>query len=129
MATIRTIIAMVAHYQWPIYQMDVKSAFLNGTLEEKVYVNQPPSFVDPHFPTKVCCLRKALYSLKQAPRAWNQHIDAFLQEQGFSRSMADHNLYIFYAVGLLTFLILYVNDLILTGSHGDHISTTKAALS
>ena len=70
MTTICTVIAVAAHKKWPIYQMDVKSAFLNGDLKEEVNVSQPPGFEVPHSMNKVCKLKKALYGLKQAPRAW-----------------------------------------------------------
>ncbi|GJU41433.1 retrovirus-related pol polyprotein from transposon TNT 1-94 [Tanacetum coccineum] len=68
---VRIFVAYAAHKSFPIYQMDVKTAFLNGPLKEEVYVAQPDGFVDPDHPEKVYRLRKALYGLKQAPRAWS----------------------------------------------------------
>ncbi|GJV10278.1 retrovirus-related pol polyprotein from transposon TNT 1-94 [Tanacetum coccineum] len=67
---VRIFVAYAAHKSFPIYQMDVKTAFLNGPLKEEVYVAQPDGFIDPDHPDKVYRLRKALYGLKQAPRAW-----------------------------------------------------------
>ncbi|GJS51583.1 retrovirus-related pol polyprotein from transposon TNT 1-94 [Tanacetum coccineum] len=71
-------VAYVAHKSFPIYQMDVKTNFLNGPLKEEVYVNQLDGFVDPHHPEKVYRLKKALYGLKQAPRAWYDELSNFL---------------------------------------------------
>ncbi|GJT76980.1 integrase, catalytic region, zinc finger, CCHC-type containing protein [Tanacetum coccineum] len=75
---VRLFIAYVAHKSFPIYQMDVKTAFLNGPLKEEVYVNQPDGFIDPHHPDKVYRLKKALYGLKQAPKAWYDELSNFL---------------------------------------------------
>ncbi|GJV53816.1 retrovirus-related pol polyprotein from transposon TNT 1-94 [Tanacetum coccineum] len=82
---VRLFVVYVAHKSFPIYQMDVKTAFLNGPLKKKVYVNQPDGFVDPHHPDKVYHLKKALYGLKQAPRAWYDELSNFLISKGFSK--------------------------------------------
>ena len=74
--------------------MDVKTAFLNGELEEEVYMEQPEGFVDPDFPDHVCKLLKALYGLKQAPRQWYAKIDALLKKLGFVNTTSDNCLYI-----------------------------------
>ena len=71
MATMRAIISLDASNHWKLHQRDVKNAFLNGDLEEEVYMEQPEGFVHPDFPHYVCKLRKSLYGLKQAPRAWS----------------------------------------------------------
>ena len=73
--------------------MDVKSAFLNGELEEEVYVEQPPGFIDPKYPNHVYRLDKALYGLKQAPRAWYETLAQFLLESGFKRGTIDKTLF------------------------------------
>nr|GFA08398.1 copia protein [Tanacetum cinerariifolium] len=78
-------IAYAAHKSFPIYQMDVKTTFLNGLLKEEVYVAQPDGFVDPDHPKKVYRLRKALYGLKQAPRAWYNELSKFLTSKGFTK--------------------------------------------
>nr|GEW10066.1 retrovirus-related Pol polyprotein from transposon TNT 1-94 [Tanacetum cinerariifolium] len=85
----RLFIMYVAHKSFPIYQMDVKTSFLNGHLKEEVYVNQPDGFVDPHHPDKVYRLKMALYGLKQAPRAWYDELSKFLVSKGFSKD-SDH---------------------------------------
>nr|GEZ42250.1 retrovirus-related Pol polyprotein from transposon TNT 1-94 [Tanacetum cinerariifolium] len=86
---VRIFIAYVAHKSFPIYQMDVKTAFLNGPLKEDVYATQPDGFVDPDHPKKVYYLRKALYGLKQAPRAWYDKFSKFLISKEFTKD-ADH---------------------------------------
>nr|GFD24205.1 retrovirus-related Pol polyprotein from transposon TNT 1-94 [Tanacetum cinerariifolium] len=78
-------IAYAAHKSFPIYQMDVKTEFLNGPLKEEVYVAQPDGFVDPDHSKKVYRLRKALYGLKQAPRAWYDELSKFLSSKGFTK--------------------------------------------
>ncbi|GJY42053.1 retrovirus-related pol polyprotein from transposon TNT 1-94 [Tanacetum coccineum] len=82
---VRLFVAYVAHKSFPVYQMDVKTTFLNRPLKEEVYVNQPDIFVDPHHPDKVYHLKKALYGLKQAPRAWYDVLSNFLVSKGFSK--------------------------------------------
>ncbi|GKB97781.1 retrovirus-related pol polyprotein from transposon TNT 1-94 [Tanacetum coccineum] len=84
---VRIFVAYAAHKFFPIYQMDVKTAFLNGPLKEEVYVAQPEGFVDPDHPEKVYLLRKALYGLKQAPRAWYDELSNFLMSKGFTKAL------------------------------------------
>nr|GEU72295.1 retrotransposon protein, putative, Ty1-copia subclass [Tanacetum cinerariifolium] len=86
---VRIFIAYAAHKYFPIFQMDVKMAFLNGPLKEEVYVAQPDGFVDPDHPEKVYRLRKALYGLKQAPRAWYDELSKFLTSKGFTKDFSD----------------------------------------
>jgi hypothetical protein len=83
---IRFLLAFAAHHDFKLYQMDVKSAFLNGPLSEEVYVEQPPDFEDPKRHNHVYKLRKALYGLKQAPRAWYECLKDFLLKKGFEIS-------------------------------------------
>ena len=77
-----------------LYQMDVKSAFLNGFLNEEVFVEQPKGFQDPHFPDHVLRLKKALYGLKQAPRAWYDRLTTYLLDHGFKRGQVDQTLFV-----------------------------------
>ncbi|GKE58372.1 retrovirus-related pol polyprotein from transposon TNT 1-94 [Tanacetum coccineum] len=86
---IRLFVAYVAYKSFPVYQMDVKTSFLNGPLKEEVYVNQPDGFVDPHHRNKVYLLKKALYGLKQAPTAWYDELSNFLVSKGFSKGCLD----------------------------------------
>ena len=86
------LLAYVAHHNFKLQQMDVKSAFLNGPLHELVYVKQPPGFEDPKFPNYVYKLDKALYGLKQAPRAWYDHLKELLLDRGFEVGKIDPTL-------------------------------------
>ncbi|GJZ07552.1 retrovirus-related pol polyprotein from transposon TNT 1-94 [Tanacetum coccineum] len=109
---VRIFVAHAAHKSFPIYQMDVKTAFLNGPLKEEVYVAQPEGFVDPDHPEKVYLLRKALYGLKQAPRAWYDELSNFLMSKGFSKGTIDPTLFkIKYGEDILLVQI-YVDDII-----------------
>ncbi|GKE44606.1 retrovirus-related pol polyprotein from transposon TNT 1-94 [Tanacetum coccineum] len=109
---VRIFVAYVAHKSFPIYQMDVKTAFLNGPLKEEVYVAQPDGFVDPDHPEKVYLLRKALYGLKQAPRAWYDELSNFLISKGFTKGTIDPTLFtIRYGEDILLVQI-YVDDII-----------------
>ncbi|GKF76297.1 retrovirus-related pol polyprotein from transposon TNT 1-94, partial [Tanacetum coccineum] len=87
---VRLFVAYAAHKSFLVYQIDVKTTFLNGPLKEEVYVNQPDGFVDPHHPDKVYHLKKALYGLKQAPRAWYDKLSNFLVSKGFSKGIQIH---------------------------------------
>ena len=101
---------------WKIHQMDVKTAFLNGLLQEEVYLEQPQGFEIHGRDSHVCRLKKALYGLKQAPRAWYSRIDAYLTSMGFQKSEADPNLYFIVVGGDPLILLLYVDDLFITGA-------------
>ena len=92
--TVRALVALAAQNRWKIHQLDVKSAFLNGYLEEEIYVEQPQGFEVQGKEDKVLRLKKALYGLKQAPRAWYSRIDGYFTNQGFRRSQSEPTLYI-----------------------------------
>ncbi|GKA10310.1 putative ribonuclease H-like domain-containing protein [Tanacetum coccineum] len=91
---IRLFLAFASFMGFTVYQMDVKSAFLYGTIEEEVYVNQPPGFVDPEFPNRVYKVKKALYGLDQAPRAWYETLSTYLLENAFKRGTIDKTYFI-----------------------------------
>ncbi|GJU55280.1 retrovirus-related pol polyprotein from transposon TNT 1-94 [Tanacetum coccineum] len=90
---VRIFVAYATHKSFPIYQMDVKTTFFNGPLKEEVYVAQPEGFVDPNHPEKVYLLRKALYGLKKAPRAWYDELSNFLMSKGFTKGTIDPTLF------------------------------------
>ena len=108
---IRILLAYVNHHDIILQQMDVKSAFLNGKLEEEVYVAQPPGFEDPKHPDKVFRLNKALYGLKQAPRAWYDTLKEFLMKKGFKPGSLDPTLFTKSYDGELFVCQVYVDDI------------------
>nr|GFC45717.1 retrovirus-related Pol polyprotein from transposon TNT 1-94 [Tanacetum cinerariifolium] len=108
---IRIFLAYAAHKNMVVYQMDVKTAFLNGNLREEVYVSQPDGFVDLDNPNHVYKLKKALYGLKQAPRAWNDMLSSFLLSQDFSKGSVDPTLFIRRNDNDLILVQIYVDDI------------------
>ena len=115
--TIRLVISLAALNDWKIHQMDVKSAFLNGFLDEEVYVEQPLGYVVKGQGDKVLKLKKALYGLKQAPRAWNSRLDKYFQANNFTKCPHEHALYAkVNDNGDILYACLYVDDLIFTGN-------------
>ncbi|GKB31065.1 retrovirus-related pol polyprotein from transposon TNT 1-94 [Tanacetum coccineum] len=113
---IRIFLAFAAHMNMVIYQMDVKTAFLNGNLREEVYVSQPDGFVDPDKPNHVYKLKKALYGLKQAPRAWYDMLSSFLISNDFSKGSVDPTLFIRREGNDLILVQIYVDDIIFAAS-------------
>nr|GEV99195.1 retrovirus-related Pol polyprotein from transposon TNT 1-94 [Tanacetum cinerariifolium] len=109
---IRIFIANSASKNTTIYQMDVKTTFLNGELKEEVYVSQPESFVDPDHPTHVYRLKKALYGLKQAPRAWYDTVSRFLLNNKFSKGAVDPTLFTRETGKHILLVQIYVDDII-----------------
>jgi histone deacetylase 1/2 len=118
-ATIRIVLSIAVSRDWSLRQLDVKNAFLHGVLEEEVYMKQPPGFENPDTPHHVCRLDKALYGLKQAPRAWYSRLSAKLQDLGFLPSKADTSLFLYNKSGVTIFVLIYVDDIIVTSS-SDH---------
>ncbi|CAJ2672990.1 unnamed protein product [Trifolium pratense] len=96
--------------------VDVKNGFLHGNLDETVYMHQPPGFRNPRYPEHVCLLKKSLYGLKQAPRAWYQRFTDYVAKLGFSHSISDHSLFIYHHGNDTAYILLYVDDIILTAS-------------
>jgi hypothetical protein len=123
--SIKAIISLVASMGWNLHQMDVKIAFLNGAIEEEVYIEQPQGFEVHSRDTHVCRLKKALYGLKQAPRAWYARMDSYLTRLGFSKSHADPNLYYRVVNNAHVILLLYVDDLFITGEESLIIQCKK----
>ena len=91
---IRILMSIAYTMNFKLYQMDVKCAFLNGYMNEEVFVEQPKGFEDPHFPNHVLRLKKALYSLKQAPRFWYDRLTHYLLDRGFKRGYANQTLFV-----------------------------------
>ena len=128
MMTVRSICALAAHNDWNVHQLDIKIAFLNGDLHEEVYVFQPRGFVQKGQERQVCRLNKALYGLKQAPRAWYEKIHAYLLANGFQNSPTESTLYVKCVGDVILVIVLYVDDMLLTGPNEMHIADFKAKL-
>nr|GEY70829.1 ribonuclease H-like domain-containing protein [Tanacetum cinerariifolium] len=115
-ATICTVLSLAVSRNWPIHQLDVKNAFLYGHLSETVYMHQPSGFVDPNKPDYVCHLQRSLYVLKQASRAWFQSFASYATRVGFQHSKTDSSFFVFHRGSNIAYLLLYVDDIILTAS-------------
>ncbi|KAJ0491830.1 putative RNA-directed DNA polymerase [Helianthus annuus] len=116
-ATLRLILAIATSYNWPLRQLDINNAFLQGTLTESVYMSQPPGFVDPSYPTHVCKLNKAIYGLRQASRAWYDELKTYLLSVHFKPSISDPSLFINKVTSSPIFILVYVDDIIITGAN------------
>jgi hypothetical protein len=128
-STIRFILSLAARRQWKLRHMDVVTAFLSGLIKEDIYLEIPEGFEEYGNPTKVLKLNRALYGLKQAPRVWYERIDTWLRNQGLIRSKNDPNLYFYTnSQGQYTIVLLYVDDLLVTGDNDSMIKTIQQAL-
>lgn len=115
-ATIRVVLSLAVSRGWTLRQIDVSNAFLHGFLAEDVYMQQPPGFEDSRYPSHVCKLQRAIYGLKQSPRAWYARLSARLFQLGFVPSKADTSLFIFNRSGVQVFMLVYVDDIVIAGS-------------
>ena len=114
--TIRLILTLAVSNGWPLRQLDVNNAFLQGTLTDAVFMQQPPGFVDKSRPHHVCRLNKAIYGLRQSPRAWYMELKTFLLANGFQNSKSDASLFFYTKHHACLYLLVYVDDIIVTGS-------------
>jgi hypothetical protein len=126
--SIRIILAIAAYFDYEIWQMDVKKAFLNGNLTEDVYMTQPEGFVDPTNVGKVCKLQKSIYGLKQASRSLNLHFDEVVKGFGFIQSEEEPCVYKKASGSSVVFLILYVDDILLIGNDIPMLEAAKTSL-
>ena len=130
LSSIKSLIAVFAARKWPLFQMDVKNAFLNGELLEEVYMKLPPRYSHPPgFPHKVFRLGRALYGLKQPPRAWFSKFSSTISQHGFSGSSFDTAIFLRRSGQGITILLLYVDDMIITGDDMQGIQDLKHFLS
>jgi hypothetical protein len=114
--SVRIVISLAANLNWPLHQLDVKNAFLHGDLSETVYMAQPPGFESKG--ESVCHLRKSLYGLKQSPRAWFDKFSSTVVSHGMTRSQADHSVFFKKTTRGIVILVVYVDDIVITGSDG-----------
>ncbi|GKB37410.1 retrotransposon protein, putative, ty1-copia subclass [Tanacetum coccineum] len=114
---IRILVAITAFYDYEIWQMDVKTVFLNGHLSEEVYMVQPEGFVNLKYPNRVCKLKRSIYGLKQASRQWNKRFDDEIKKFGFTQNHDEPCVYKKASGSNVTFLILYVDDILIMRNH------------
>nr|GEU55390.1 hypothetical protein [Tanacetum cinerariifolium] len=122
---IRILISIAAFYDYEIWQIDVKTAFLNGYHDEDIYMVQPEGFVDLNYPRKVCKLQKSIYGLKQSSRLWNKRFDEEIKKFSFAQSLDEPCVYQKASGSNVTFLILYVDDIIIMGNHISSLQSVK----
>ena len=126
LSSVMTLISIYAARKWPLFHMDVKNVFLNGELSEEVYMKLPPGYSHPSgFLHIVCRLRLALYGLKQAPRAWFVKFSSTISQHGFSGNSFDTTLFMRRSDHSITILLLYVDDMIITGDDMQGIQDLK----
>ena len=118
--TVRVLLSVAANLDWPLHQFDVKNAFLHGDLKEEVYMDIPPGYMSSSTGI-VCRLQRALYGLKQSPRAWFGRFSMAMRKYGFQQSNSDHTLFLKRRQGKITALIIYVDDMIITGDDSEEI--------
>jgi hypothetical protein len=127
-ATIYTMLSLVVSHSWAIHQLDMKNAFVHDTLSEIIYCSQPTGFVDPVQPDRVCLLNKSLYGLKRVPRAWYNRFTIYITSLGFVEVKSDTSLFIFRRGTDTVYLLLYIDDIILTASITALLQWTISAL-
>ncbi|GKB71196.1 retrovirus-related pol polyprotein from transposon TNT 1-94 [Tanacetum coccineum] len=125
---IRILLAIAAFYDYEIWQMDVKTAFLNNHLSEDIYMVQLEGFVDPKHPNKVCKLQCSIYGLKQASRSWNKRFDVEIKKIGFTQNLDEPCVYLKASGSNVGFLILYVDNILLMGYNVTMLQEVKSWL-
>src|SRR3954466_15320608 len=123
--SVRILLAIAAFFDYEIWQMDDKTAFLNGDIEKELYMVQPKGFVDPKDADKVCKLQQSIYGLKQASRSWNQRFDNVFKSFGFIQTYGEACMYKKVSGSSVAFLILYVDDILLIGNDVDLLNSVK----
>ena len=127
--SIRIMLAIAAYHDYEIWQMDVKTAFLNGFLEEEVYMSQPEGFISKNKPNQVCKLKRSIYGLKQASRSWNIRFDETIKSFDFIKNMDEPCVYKKTSGSAIVFLVLYVDDILLIGNDIPMLQSVKVWLS
>ncbi|KAG7548326.1 Integrase catalytic core [Arabidopsis suecica] len=129
MTTVRSLLSLAASFGWKLWQLDVKNAFLYCELDKSIFMEQPPGFESREHPDHVCKLKKALYGLKQAPRAWYGKVAQFLQFCGYEASNSDPSLFFKKKGGVHVVVLLYVDDMIITGNDDAEIARLQEDMS
>jgi hypothetical protein len=127
--TVRTVLLIAISAGWSIRQIDIHNAFLHGTLFEDVFMSQPLGFNHPQFPSHVYKLQKAIYGLKQAPKAWFSKLSSRLLQLGFCRSRSDTSLFFLKDASFTMYVLIYVDDIIITCSKATAIDDLLHQLS
>ncbi|CAM8877197.1 unnamed protein product [Rhodiola kirilowii] len=128
LTSIRLLISLAASHHWPLYQLDIMNAFLHGDLQEPIYMEQLPGFVAQGESAKVCYLHKSLYGLKQSPRAWFSTFTAAVEKFGMQKSKSDHSVFYKQSGNGIVLLVVYVDDIVITGSNSGDIDSLKGFL-
>jgi hypothetical protein len=128
LSTVRILLSLAANLDWPLHQFDVKNTFLLGELEEEVYMDLPPRYTTSTDTKVVYKLQRALYGLKQSPRAWFGRFSMAMRKYGFKQSNSDHTLFINHKGNKVTMLIVYVGVMIIIGDDEEEISRLQKAL-
>ncbi|KAJ0510136.1 putative RNA-directed DNA polymerase [Helianthus annuus] len=128
MVTVRIVLKIAVNNGWPLYQLDINNAFLYGSLSEDVYMTLPLGYFNED-KNKVCKLVKSLYGLKQAPRKWNEKLSSVLLDMGFTQSLCDHSLFIMNKGDIFVILLVYVDDIVVTGNSSTEVARVKRCLS
>ncbi|RVW44121.1 Retrovirus-related Pol polyprotein from transposon RE2 [Vitis vinifera] len=126
--TIRLILSLAFSNGWSLHQLNVNNAFLHGQLTEQVFMPQPVGFVDQSHPQHVYAIQKSIYRLKQAPRAWYTALRSGLLELGFFNSKSNNSLFIYNQDDILFYVLVYVDDLILTGNNNQFLQNVVKSL-
>lgn len=127
-ATLRLVLSLAISHTWSLRQLDINNAFLQGHLKEDVYMAQPPGFINPSLPDHVCKLKKAIYGLRQASRAWYDELKSYLLSLSFKPTISDPSLFFLYTHYSLILVLVYVDDIIVTGPSPTHLDKFIANL-
>jgi transposase InsO family protein len=128
LSSVRVLLSIAANLEWPLHQFDVKNAFLHGELEEEIYMEVPPGYQTLDTVGKVCKLKKALYGLKQSPRAWFGRFSQAMKRYGYNQSDSDHTMFYKKRFDKISILIIYVDDMIITGNDKEGIKDLEEKL-
>ncbi|PKU64108.1 putative mitochondrial protein [Dendrobium catenatum] len=128
MPTVHVFILVALYYNWKIVQLDISNAFLHGPLSETVFMRQPSGFADQNHPHYVCRLKKAIYGLKQSPRQWYATLSQHLLKFGFKISAADPSLMVYHSSSVSLYILIYVDDILLTGNNQTTINELLLSL-